>query len=111
MSYIIVFLIILFISILSNYLFKPYMNTKLSNKKDPCKDYLTDNEFLEHMIPHHQVAIDMSKKLIKITNNPIMISFCHGIIWQQGYEIQMMEGVMNKLPSNKYENMPKNKNK
>lgn len=111
MSYLIVFLIILFVVILSNCLHESYTNTTRSDGKDPCKDFLTDNEFLEHMIPHHQVAIDMSKKLIKITDNPIMISFCHGIIWQQGYEIQMMEGVMNKLPSNRYDNIPKNKNK
>ena len=69
------------------------------NFKDPCKDYLSDNEYLEHMIPHHQVAIDMSKELIKITKNPIMIDFCRKIIWQQEYEIQMMSSVMNKLPN------------
>ena len=73
--------------------------------KDPCKDYLSDNEYLEHMIPHHQVAIDMSKELLKVTKNPIMIDFCRKIIWQQEYEIQMMSSVMNKLPNkfNKYE--------
>ena len=27
---------------------------------NPCTDKLTDKEYLEHMIPHHQVAIDMS---------------------------------------------------
>ena len=26
-----------------------------------------------HMIPHHQVAVDMSKKLLKNTNNDFMI--------------------------------------
>jgi uncharacterized protein (DUF305 family) len=29
--------------------------------KNICKSKLTDSEYLEHMIPHHQVAIDMSK--------------------------------------------------
>ena len=67
--------------------------------KDPCKDYLSDNEYLEHMIPHHQVAIDMSKELIKVTKNPIMIDLCRKIIWQQEYEIQMMSSVINKLPN------------
>lgn len=66
--------------------------------KNPCKDYLSDNEYLEHMIPHHQVAIDMSRELLKITKNPVMIDFCRKIIWQQEYEIQMMSSVMNKLP-------------
>ena len=76
--------------------------------KDPCKDYLSDNEYLEHMIPHHQVAIDMSKELIKVTKNPIMIDFCRKIIWQQEYEIQMMSSVMNKLP-NKFNQFERNK--
>ena len=76
--------------------------------KNPCKDYLSDDEYLEHMIPHHQVAIDMSRELIKVTKNPIMIDFCRKIIWQQEYEIQMMSSVMNKLP-NKFNKFERNK--
>ena len=72
-----------------------------SNIKNPCIDYLSDKEFLEHMIPHHQVAIDMSILLIKTTNNPIMKDLCRDIIWQQKYEITMMKEMINKLP--KYE--------
>ena len=26
---------------------------------NPCIDKLTDIEYLEHMIPHHQVAVDI----------------------------------------------------
>jgi len=33
------------------------------NFENTCKSKLTDREYLEHMIPHHQVAIDMSKML------------------------------------------------
>jgi uncharacterized protein (DUF305 family) len=33
--------------------------------ENTCKSELTDREYLEHMIPHHQVAIDMSKVLEK----------------------------------------------
>ena len=39
---------------------------------NPCTDPLTDTEFLEHMIPHHQVAVDMSVLLQPISKNPIM---------------------------------------
>jgi uncharacterized protein (DUF305 family) len=107
----IIILIFLFIGVYFKLLWKSNNKIKPSNvfKKDPCNDYLTDDEYLEHMIPHHQVAIDMSNKLIKKTKNPIMISFTRGIIWQQGYEIQMMEGVMNKLPHN-YGNKGSKKN-
>jgi uncharacterized protein (DUF305 family) len=94
MLYIIIFIIIILFCIFNNK--ENYTN---NNLKDPCTDYLDDNEYLKHMIPHHQVAIDMSKKLIKITKNPIMIELCRKIIWQQSYEIQMMNSVMNKLPN------------
>ena len=41
-----------------------------TNGTNPCTDTLTDLEYLEHMIPHHQVAIDMSELLIPHTTNP-----------------------------------------
>ena len=41
----------------------------ISSGSNPCTDRLTDIEYLEHMIPHHQVAIDMSNMLIPHTNN------------------------------------------
>ena len=94
MLYIIIFIIIILFCLFNNK--ENYTNNIL---KDPCKDYLDDNEYLKHMIPHHQVAIDMSEKLIKITTNPIIIELCRQIIWQQKYEIQMMNSVMNKLPN------------
>ena len=40
---------------------------------NPCSDFLTDKEYLEHMIPHHQVAIDMSIMMIENTNNPLLL--------------------------------------
>ena len=37
--------------------------------KDPCNDFLSDNDYLIHMIPHHQVAIDMCKLMIPISKS------------------------------------------
>ena len=37
-----------------------------------CSDNLTDNEYLEHMIPHHQVAVDISVMLQKKTKSAKM---------------------------------------
>ena len=56
---------------------------------NPCTDKLSDMEYLKHMIPHHQVAIDMSKMLI--THNPAILHLCRNIIRKQGYEIWEME--------------------
>jgi uncharacterized protein (DUF305 family) len=43
-------------------------------KSNPCIDKLTDLEYLEHMIPHHQVAIDMSVLLQKHTSSDVMLN-------------------------------------
>ena len=64
-------------------------HTKIKNnvKLNPCIDKLTDLEYLEHMIPHHQVAIDMSVLLQKHTSSDIMLNLCREIIRIQSYEI------------------------
>ena len=69
-------------------------NMSMSN---PCTDKLTDIEYLTHMIPHHQVAIDMSNLLSKITQNPKMLHICRDITRKQSYEIWEMEMMKNKL--------------
>ena len=44
---------------------------------------INDKSYLEHMIPHHQVAIDMSKRLLLHTNNTYLIAFCRKLILDQ----------------------------
>ena len=34
---------------------------------------MTDAMYIQHMIPHHQVAVDMSKKILKTSNNDFII--------------------------------------
>ena len=59
---------------------------------------ITDKSYLEHMIPHHQVAIDMSKRLLLHTNHSYLMVFCKKLIIDQQYEIYLM----NNLLTNKY---------
>ena len=66
---------------------------------NPCTDTLTDLEYLEHMIPHHQVAIDMSKRLLMHTNNSYLLVFCRKLIIDQQSEIYLMNNLLNN-PSN-----------
>jgi len=56
-------------------------------KSNPCTDKLSDLEYLEHMIPHHQVAIDMSNLLQPQTSSDVMLNLCREIIRIQSYEI------------------------
>ena len=74
----------------------PYRKTK----SDICRGYLTDNEYLQHMIPHHQVAVDISILLQKKTKNPVMQDILRKIIWVQNYEIREMRDMAKGLPEN-----------
>ena len=79
-------------------------NHNIDSKSNPCTDKLTDIEYLEHMIPHHQVAIDMSELLESNTTNPIMLHLCRDIIRKQGYEIWEMEIMKRKLSDSVFTN-------
>ena len=81
-----------------------HMNNTLNNKSNPCTDDLTNLEYLEHMIPHHQVAIDMSKLLIPKTTDPKMLVLCRNIIRQQGYEIWEMVQMKQKISDTMFDN-------
>ena len=65
--------------------------------RNPCTDKLTDIQYLEHMMPHHQVAIDMSNMLIPHTKNPILLHLCRDIIRKQGYEIWEMKIIKKRI--------------
>ena len=81
-----------------------------SEKSDPCSDNLTDNEYLTHMIPHHQVAVDISLLLQEITKNPTMQKILRELIWTQRYEINLMKEMLNNLPYNISSNKEMNRN-
>jgi uncharacterized protein (DUF305 family) len=66
----------------------------------------TDKSFLEHMIPHHQVAIVMSERLLKHTNNTHMIRICYEIITAQRGEILQMNYILDYLNKNKIDFLP-----
>ena len=69
-------------------------------KNNICRGFLTDEEYLEHMITHHQVAVDISILLQKITKNPEMQEILRNLIWVQNYEIQLMRDMAKSLPEN-----------
>lgn len=55
---------------------------------------MTDNMYIEHMIPHHQVAIDMSKRILKSTNNNFIIDLAYKIIYSQQLEIFKLSEIL-----------------
>ena len=66
----------------------------MDHSKHLCHGKVTDDEFLEHMIPHHQMAIDMSRQVLKTTKNPAIISMARDIIWNQQNEIWLMKSLL-----------------
>ncbi len=77
------------------------MNSKIKN---PCTDYLSDYEYLDHMIPHHQVAVDMSDIILKKSNNPIILQLANKIKWQQMIEIDIMSWHLSQMKNNSIPN-------
>jgi len=74
------------------------------NESNPCTGKLTELGFLDHMIPHHQVAIDMSNLLIPHTKNPTILHLCRDIIRKQSYEIWEMTMMKQKLSQTIFSN-------
>lgn len=99
-----IYLLILSIGILI------FLNIKTEKfySSEPCANKLTDKQYLEHMIPHHQVAVDISIELQKKSKSPVMQAIFRKLIWTQNYEIKMMRNMLDSLPKN---DMSKNNNK
>ena len=76
------------------------LHIERKTKSNICRGYLTDKEYLQHMIPHHQVAVDISILLQKKTKNPEMQDILRKIIWVQNYEIELMRYMAKGLPEN-----------
>ena len=69
-------------------------------KTNICRGYLSDKDYLLHMIPHHQVAIDISIILEKTTKSQYMKFILRKLIWTQNYEIHLMNKMLISLPDN-----------
>jgi uncharacterized protein (DUF305 family) len=59
---------------------------------------LTDTQFLEYMIGHHQVAVNMAKSQLRTSQNQYILEMARRMVWQQGYEITMMHAMIGRLP-------------
>ena len=77
---------------------------------NPCDQYLSDKDYLLHMIPHHQVAVDISIEMQQKSNNPVMQDILRQLIWTQNREIMMMKDNLKNLPDNiSYDQIKMNK--
>ena len=85
-------IIILFvIIIILGYISYEYIyNIKTSNTNYPCNQDLTDDEYINHMITHHEVAVYMSEKHLYNTKNPIIFDILMFILLIKNYVYQYL---------------------
>jgi len=57
----------------------------------------TDVMFLRMMIPHHQLAIDMSEQALNNAEHPELKELAQQIIDEQSAEIELMEGYLERI--------------
>ena len=67
-----------------------HRDTPSHGQLDVCTRPLSDLEYLDHMIPHHQVAIDVSEAYQKTSTDPVMQALMRKLVWTQRREIAMM---------------------
>ena len=57
----------------------------------------TDEMFLRMMIPHHQMAVDMSEKALKEAEHPELKDLARQIKDEQSAEIKLMQGYLDEI--------------
>lgn len=55
---------------------------------------LTDKQYILHMLPHHQVAVDMCKMILKHTKSDFLIYLSYRMIREQEYEIILLNDLL-----------------
>ena len=90
MKKILIILLILFVLYYYYYTCEKYQ----SIAEEACSYDITNINYLKHMIPHHQVAVDISIELQKISKWPEMQDILRKLIWTQQYEIYMMNYIL-----------------
>lgn len=101
--FIFLILILIFVKLIKNNIDKfsnMHHHHKIKKEKNICRGFLSDIDYLNHMIPHHQVAVDISLMLQKISKSPIIQEILRKLIFNQKMEIWMMNNLKNKLPQN-----------
>ena len=61
------------------------------------------HNFLEHIIPHHQVPVDMCHRLLKHTKNDFLRALCYDITREQEYEILKMNELLGSFDKWQYD--------
>jgi len=64
---------------------------KREKETNICSKELTDIEYINHMIDHHEVAVNMSETQLETSKNPVVLDILRNVIRLQNYEINLMK--------------------
>lgn len=62
-------------------------------------DKISDKEFLELMIKHHNVAIKMSKLILMNSTDDFILDYARKLVFNQGEEVIFMERLLKSVPN------------
>jgi hypothetical protein len=71
-----------------------FFSSKIHQNHSPNHMIVTDMQYIHHMIPHHQVAIDMCKVLLKHTKSDFLIYLAYRMIRGQESEIILLNDIL-----------------
>jgi uncharacterized protein (DUF305 family) len=63
------------------------------------KDSISDKDFLELMIKHHNVAIKMSQLIQMNSNDDYILNYARRVIYNQSMEVNLMERLLKYVPN------------
>jgi uncharacterized protein (DUF305 family) len=71
-----------------------FFNSKMHQTHNSHNIVITDKQYILHMIPHHQVAVDMCKILLKHTKSDFLIYLAYRMIRGQESEIVLLNDLL-----------------
>jgi uncharacterized protein (DUF305 family) len=63
------------------------------------KDTISDKEFLELMIKHHNVAVKMSQLVMMTSQDDFVVDFARRTVFNQSNEVNLMEKLLKFIPN------------
>jgi uncharacterized protein (DUF305 family) len=63
------------------------------------KDKISDKEFLELMIKHHNIAVKMSKLILMNSQDDFILDYARKVIFNQSEEVILMERFLKSVPN------------
>jgi len=71
-----------------------FFNSTMHNHHTQHSMIITDKQYINHMIPHHKVAVDMCKILLQHTKSDFLIYLAYRMIRGQESEIILLNNLL-----------------